>query len=346
MRFLGSYCLLRLRWYVRTSGQALLRHWQWLLLAALLVPGIPVVPLLSALAGGLLTIVSPGLAAPIRVIGIVALIVSAALWVLPQRQAILGGQFASYAATLPVSRLMRFAVDLTILCAADILLLLLLAIALARADAMSTLSLVGLLAAALAVQVGVLRPGTLPAISWWTAVWPGLEAALPPALSIQLRIIAERKGATLLRLAVVVAIALAADRLIIAFGPDGRSLPTSIAAIAVICLLVSGLYRPLHDAHRGARSFLATLPLSAAYWPIRDTGFVVLLGAPALGIVLVWLGLQSILSAEGLVILGLPCVALLSLLRLPVIFGGRLATFFAALVAVAWASAGFAAVLR
>jgi len=346
MSFFGSYCLVRLRWYLRASVQATLRRWQWLLLVALLVPGVPVVPLLSALASGLLTIVSPGLAAPIRLIGIAAVVAFAGLWVLPQRQTILGGKFASYAATLPVSSLVRFAVDLTVLCAADALPLLLLAIALTRADVMSTLLLLGLVAAALAAQVLVLRPCILPAISWPTAMWPSLEAALPSALSIQLRIIGEQKGETLLRVAAVVAIALADDRLIIAFGLDGRSLPTSIVAVAVICLLVSGLYRPLHDAHRGAHRLLATLPLSSAYWPIRDVGFVVLLGAPALGIVLVWLGLQSILSAEGLVILGLACVALLSLLRLPVIFGGRLATFFAALIAVAWAGAGFAAVLR
>jgi len=81
MHFFGPYCLLRFRWYVRVSSKAMLRYWQWLLLAALLVPGIPVIPLLSALATGLLTLVSPRLPMPIRLIGIAAVIVLAVLWV-------------------------------------------------------------------------------------------------------------------------------------------------------------------------------------------------------------------------------------------------------------------------
>jgi len=245
-----------------------------------------------------------------------------------------------------VSRLVCFAVDLTILCAVDVLPLLLLATALTRADAPSALSLIGLFSAGLGAQVLVLRPGPPGAISRRAAVWFGLEAALPPALSIQLRILAERKGATFLRIVAAAGIAVAVDRLAIAFGLDGRSVATSIVAAAAICLLVSGVYRPLHDAHNSAGRFLATLPLSAAYWPIRDTAFVILLGTPALAIVLVWLGLQGLLPVGQLVALVLACFALLAMLRLPVVFGGRLATFLAAFVAVAWAGAGIAAVVR
>jgi len=257
----GSYCALRLHWYVRASGQALLRHWQWLLIAALLVPGFPVGSLLAAVARALLIIVSPQLPMPPRLFGIAVVIVVAVLWVLPQRQSILGGKFASYAATLPVSPLAGLVVDLTILLAANILPLLLFAVAMAGEGSLSALSLLGLFAAALAAQFLLLRLDHLPAIFRGAVTGPRWKEALSPALSIQLQILAERKGAVFLRTAAALGIALAADRLIIAFGLDGRSLPVSIVAAAMICLLVSGLYRPLHDAHRHAARFLTTLPL-------------------------------------------------------------------------------------
>jgi len=56
------YARIRLGWYARASGRALLRYWQWLLLAGLLVPGVPVLAMLAALiaagwAGGAIAMV-------------------------------------------------------------------------------------------------------------------------------------------------------------------------------------------------------------------------------------------------------------------------------------------------
>jgi len=69
-------------------------------------------------------------------------------------------------------------------------------------------------------------------------------------------------------------------------------------------------------------------------------------GHGSTALILVWLGLQSVLSAGGLVMLALSSIALLALLRFPVIMGGRLTIFLSALTAVLWAGAGIAAVLR
>lgn len=152
-----SYAVLRLRWYARASGQALLRHWQWLLIAALLVPGLPIVPLLSVPAPLLLAIVSPDIAWPLHLAGFAALLLLSALWVLPQRRNLLGGDLAVYAGTLPTSPLAAGLVDLTVLLAADLLPLLFFAVALTRANAWGAIGLIALFAVLLTVQLWVLR---------------------------------------------------------------------------------------------------------------------------------------------------------------------------------------------
>jgi hypothetical protein len=129
----GSYrrfTALRLRWYITSSGQSLLRHWQWLVLAALFIPGLPIVSLLalSAQMVGAAATRDTHLFAHLG--GLAGLHVTAVLWILPQRQNLRGGAFAAFTATLPISPHIRRGVDLTLLAFADILLLIPAAIAL------------------------------------------------------------------------------------------------------------------------------------------------------------------------------------------------------------------------
>jgi hypothetical protein len=121
---------LRLRWYVKASGRALLRHWQWLVLAALFIPGLPILSLL-ALSGQLVSaMVMPGGPFLAHLGGLAGLHAIAILWILPQRQNLRGGAFTNFASTLPTSPHLRRAVDLTVLALADLLLLIPAAIAL------------------------------------------------------------------------------------------------------------------------------------------------------------------------------------------------------------------------
>jgi hypothetical protein len=171
-------------------------------------------------------------------------------------------------------------------------------------------------------------------------------AWVPPALQIQLQALVARPGSSTMRLVAAMGVALGADRLIAAMHFDGRTLPAAIIALALIALLVSGTYRLLRDAHAPMRTWLASLPLPGSYWAVRDTAFVMLLGVPPLLLVIGWLGLTGLAPCVTLVALLGAALALLAVLRLPLIWGGRLATLFGVLIASGWAGTAIAAVVR
>lgn len=110
---------LRIRWYARASARTLLRHWQWFLLAGLLVPGTPLIALPGALPPFLLGAVSPGHDILRHALMLAGIQCAALLWMLPQRRHLAGGRFAAYTATLPISPFVRRSVDLTLLLVAD-----------------------------------------------------------------------------------------------------------------------------------------------------------------------------------------------------------------------------------
>jgi hypothetical protein len=127
------YCrffVLRLRWYVKASGRLFLRHWQWFVIAGLVVPGLPIVSLLDIPIQVFdnATLRGPGIFSHIGILAGVQL--AALLWIWPQRRNLAGGSFAVYAATLPISAFVRRGVDVTLLALADILILIPAAIAL------------------------------------------------------------------------------------------------------------------------------------------------------------------------------------------------------------------------
>jgi len=336
---------MRFGWYARASGSALLRHWQWLLIVALLVPGVPIVSLLSAPAPFLLAVVSPGLSLPIRLGEIAVLSLLAVAWILPQRENVMGGKFAAYTAALPIQPLTRLAVDLTMLLVADIVPLLFFIMAATHASVESGIWLAMLVAILLAAQLWVLCHLRASPIFRWPLA-ERVRSALPPWLSVQFQALSERPGASLLRVGIAFAIGVAADRLIVAFAFDARSVPMSIVAADLICLVLSGFYRGLLDAHRGAGRFLAALPLPPNYWTVRDVAFVATSAAPPLAIGWFRLFSLGLLSPQMLLLLVLACAGLIALLRIPLTRGGRLGSLAAAVIAALWAGAAIAAASR
>jgi hypothetical protein len=110
---------LRLRWYIRASGDLLARHWQWFLIAGLIVPGPPVVGLFFLPALVLEAVISHQHTLLWQLVGIVAVQLAALLWIMPQRRLCTGGDFMRYASALPLSKSLCLGVDLTLLIVAD-----------------------------------------------------------------------------------------------------------------------------------------------------------------------------------------------------------------------------------
>ena len=115
----GRLVRLRLRWYSRTSGELVLRHWQWLVLACLIVPGPPVVSIFLYAAALLAASVSTALSPAQHFLVAIVIDLAAVLWILPQRHALSGGPFMRYADALPLPRGVRLGVEATLLAAAN-----------------------------------------------------------------------------------------------------------------------------------------------------------------------------------------------------------------------------------
>lgn len=122
----------RLRWYIRTSGELALRHWQWLVLACVVVPGQPIVSIFLDAASLLAISVSPALAPAQHFFAAIVIDVAAVLWILPQRHALSGGAFMRYAGALPLPRGVRLGVEATLLTAANSVILVSACIAVAQ----------------------------------------------------------------------------------------------------------------------------------------------------------------------------------------------------------------------
>lgn len=119
---------LRIAWYAHTTAQLTNRHWQWLVLALLLVPaGIPIDALLHALAFPLTALFSAGHGFSWYFWYLLTTQALALVWVLPQRASIRGGMFMHYVDTLPIPSAARLASDLTLLLLANTVLIGLLA---------------------------------------------------------------------------------------------------------------------------------------------------------------------------------------------------------------------------
>jgi hypothetical protein len=153
---------LRLRWYMRASGDLVLRHWQWFVLACLIVPGPPVVAILLHAASLLSASVAPGMAPAQHFFVALVIDVASVLWILPQRHALSGGSFMRYADVLPLSRGVRLSVEVTLLAAGNTVMLVSAGIAVARiwsplSDPYAPCCLLALLGLAISAQLAVLN---------------------------------------------------------------------------------------------------------------------------------------------------------------------------------------------
>jgi hypothetical protein len=327
---------LRLRFYFATTGGALLRHWQWLLLAGLLVPG-------SALT--ILLVPAEAVAALSRagawsVAGWTAIGLAAALWVLPQRAAIRGGPLAPYAATLPLPTPTRIFVDLAVLLAADLLLVALLAVAAARGWPALLPELLGVPALALLVQWAVLQAPPLAAHR--------IVRRLPvsPPTRIRLGALVELPLPAITRIAAALGFAGLAGAFAAAVHFDARALPAAIVGLALAALVLAGLFRLLRDTHRPMAAFLATLPLPRWHLAAGDLRLVLTIGLVPPLMLLVWFGVLDAAVLLPLLAVTIAYLGLLALLRLPALWGGRLGAMLAAFIAAGWAGSAIAMVLR
>jgi hypothetical protein len=167
-----------------------------------------------------------------------------------------------------------------------------------------------------------------------------------PAILIQCKAVRARPAQAVFRIGAALALAFGASRLIAIFNFDSRSLPAAILAMALIGLLLAGIYRILFDAHRAMASYLATLPVPRHYWPIRDVGFVLLLNGVSLVILFAPEVTQGFSSLMVLFALVVASQCLLGMLRWPVIYGGSHRVIYSVLLAAIWSGAAIAAVSR
>lgn len=116
---------LRLRWYALATGRILLRHWQLVVIACLLVPAnLPAAGVLYILAYPLLAVVDIGHDLAWHLLWIALIQLAALIWMRVQQDNIAGARFTPYLLTLPVPTSLRRRVDLSVLLFANGILLL------------------------------------------------------------------------------------------------------------------------------------------------------------------------------------------------------------------------------
>jgi hypothetical protein len=398
---------LRLRWYIRASGDLLARHWQWFLIAGLIVPGPQIVGLFFFPALVLEAVISQEPDLRWQLVGIIAIQLTALLWIIPQRRLYTGGGFMRYASALPLSKSLCLGVDLTLLIVANSLVIVPAFIATAHVLAAQSpdrvfrvcalwvllgsacvvqmaalerraIAFLGIALADIALGSSLLSPVAvmrLPLLALALActiagllINPSAKrfglmslaftnfrqtssiarvlGQVSPPFLIQCKALTAHPGKAVLRLSMAIVLALAVDRLIAMFKFDSRSLPTAILALAAISLILSGVYRTLHDAHAAMQAYLAALPVSPRYWLTRDTAFVLLLGVAPLCILLWPLVTHDLSPLFVLLALAVAFQVLLASQRLPLAFGGRNAVLYGFILAAAWSVAAIAAVPR
>jgi hypothetical protein len=116
------YLGLRARFCASAGRDLVARHWQWFLLAGMLVPGLPIVSIFMVPARLFGQSLSPSFGLSHR-LGMLALFQAAGvLWLLPQKAILHGGRFRLFVETLPVGFVTRCAVSGVLLAVADVLL--------------------------------------------------------------------------------------------------------------------------------------------------------------------------------------------------------------------------------
>ena len=120
----ANWLRLRIRWWSIATARVVMRHWQWLVLAALLLPmGTKLHVLLLILAYPLVGAlrIGTGLVSHLAATGSMQAV--GMLWIFVQRRAVAGGDFARQVGSLPLTLGEKRAVNLAMLVPANTLLL-------------------------------------------------------------------------------------------------------------------------------------------------------------------------------------------------------------------------------
>ena len=105
-----------------------------------------------------------------------------------------------------------------------------------------------------------------------------------------------------------------------------------------MALMQSGFYKTLYNAHVPMQSFLASLPISRAFWMLRDTGLVMTLGCIPVSILFYQLAEHALFPLRLLIVLGVAYLFLLIILRFPTLYGDRQSVLLNVIVASSWSS--------
>ena len=116
---------LRLRWYLFYTAGLIRHHWQWLVIATLMLPmGMRLTDVIDLLAWPVVAIVDPGITWESRLVILILFQVIAVLWMFPQRCQIGGSAFSLYLKSLPLGSATRVMADVSVLLLASSLALL------------------------------------------------------------------------------------------------------------------------------------------------------------------------------------------------------------------------------
>ena len=189
---------------------------------------------------------------------------------------------------------------------------------------------------------GPLFQPLLDAIQRWAfhAARKAAPARLHPAAFIPLNyLIRQAPAQTLGKLAAACAVTAAALGLMAVWEYDGRIGGLAVITLAIVALVISGLYRDLQMAHRAASPLVAGLPLPPNWARRFDHLVLMLAGAPfalAIGGVVAFHQPQRLLPV---LVLGAAFIGLIGVLRLPQVHAERQAVVLGSVIAALWGTA-------
>ncbi|MGH8161506.1 MAG: hypothetical protein ACRESR_05055 [Gammaproteobacteria bacterium] len=167
---------------------------------------------------------------------------------------------------------------------------------------------------------------------------------VPIFLRLRIKALLAMGGMTGLRLGWSLLIVVGADYLVAAFHYDSRSLPTATIALALIALVLAGLYRILQRSREGMNDYLRALPQRRRHTIRRDVAVVLLTGLLPLAAMIGSLLAVGVGWGWAIVVLAVAFLVLLAFLRWPTVSGGRWTVFLCIVTAGCWSGVVMAAV--
>lgn len=140
-------------------------------------------------------------------------------------------------------------------------------------------------------------------------------ARLSPVLRVQLRSWLEPGSGVGVLLVITLLLPIGLWVLLSVFAYDGRSIPVMIVGMAVVSQCSLAPFVALDTAHRRAKPFIATLPLSRSFWIRRDLALVLTVFAPSAFVFVLPLCLHALVSPVALIVIVVSYALLLVAMR-------------------------------